>query len=108
MKPQSWRDMIRPAWSYYNTEGNGAGGSLHIVLDDGNLEDDSVRFCLRWAEGHQSKWSAGGWVEVFVERDEAGVALAKLLLSASLTQREKLYRNYGLYAAGAAEPGGAT
>jgi len=70
MKPQSWRDMIRPAWSYYNTEGNGAGGSLHIVLDDGNLEDDSVRFCLRWAEGHQSKWSAGGWVEVFVERDE--------------------------------------
>ncbi len=27
-------------------------GSLHIVLDDGNVDDDSVAFCKGWALEH--------------------------------------------------------
>jgi hypothetical protein len=61
--------------AYYND--HGAGGSLHIVLDDGNLEDGSVQFCIDSAE----------------ERgDAAGAALGRLLLQMTRTQRAKVYR----------------
>lgn len=61
---------------YYARPGNGAGGSLHIVLDDGNISDDHVRFCIKWAE----------------ERgDTSGVELGNLILRMSKTQRKKLY-----------------
>lgn len=29
-----------------------SGGNLHIMLDDWNLEDDSVEFCRRWLRDH--------------------------------------------------------
>ncbi len=58
---------------------NGVGGSLHIVLDDGNLEDDSVEFCLRYARDNH---------------DIAGQNLAKVLLRMSRKQRQKLYDQY--------------
>lgn len=51
--------------AYYALPGNGAGGSLHIVLDDGNCERGCVEYCRAYAE------QAG---------DAAGVALADLLL----------------------------
>lgn len=51
---------------YYGMDGNGVGGSLHIVLDDGNHERDSVQFCLNWA---------------IREGDKAGEALARALLA---------------------------
>lgn len=63
--------------AYYAKDGNGAGGSLHIVLDDGNVEDSHVRFCLEFARE---------------EGDEDGVRLAETLLQMSQTQRLKLYR----------------
>jgi len=63
--------------AYYAKPGNEVGGSLHIVLDDGNVSDDDVRFCLQQAR----------------ERDDAdGVALAEKLLLMSRTQRRKLGR----------------
>lgn len=34
------------AKTIYDTPGGGAGCCLHIVLDDGNFEKDSVQFCL--------------------------------------------------------------
>lgn len=51
------------------------GGHLHIVLDDGNIEDGHVQFCLDEAR-----------------RDacETCIRLAELLLEMSLTQRAKL------------------
>lgn len=61
--------------AYYAMPGNSAGGSLHLVLDDGNVEDSSVAVCLRYAQEHD---------------DEAGVELATLLLKMSKTQRKKL------------------
>jgi len=88
---RSWRDLVRPAWEYYQREGNSVGGNLHIVLDDGNVERSHVEFCLERATA---------------EGDEAGVVLARLLLAASRTQREKLKANYRLYCHRAPEPKG--
>lgn len=63
--------------AYYALPGNGVGGSLHIVLEDGNVEDSSVAFCLKAAQ----------------ERGDApGVELASILLRMSRTQRLKLAR----------------
>jgi hypothetical protein len=61
--------------AYYND--HAVGGSLHVVLDDGNIDDGCVHGCIGWAE----------------ERgDAAGAALARLLLQMTRTQRNKLYR----------------
>lgn len=35
--------------TYYDRDGNAAGGSLHVVLDDSNWRDDSIRFCIDFA-----------------------------------------------------------
>ena len=63
--------------AYYAKAGNGVGGSLHIVLEDGNVTDDNVRYCLNWAREHG---------------DTDGVRLAELLLRMSKTQRLRLFR----------------
>jgi hypothetical protein len=52
-----------------------AWGSLHVVLDDGNVEDGCVLACIEWAEHHG---------------DTEGASLAKVLLEMSKTQRLKL------------------
>lgn len=55
------------------------GGNLHIVLDDGNVKDSNVQFCLNQAEENG---------------DVKGVELAKILLQMSKTQRLKLYADH--------------
>lgn len=60
---------------YAALPGNSVGGSLHIVLDDGNVDDDSVLHCIKWA--HECA-------------DVAGVKLGEILLRMSRTQRKKL------------------
>ena len=62
--------------AYYAKPGNEAGGNLHIVLDDGNVEDSSIRFCVE------------GSVR---EMDLDGVSLCQKLLAMSKTQRRVLY-----------------
>jgi hypothetical protein len=71
-------DVVKMMRAYYATEGNEAGGYLHIVLDDGNLGDDSIRFCRSECEA---------------ARDRAGVRLADILLEMSPSQRKRLYRS---------------
>ena len=65
--------------AYYAKEGNSVGGSLHIVLEDGNVENHWVQSCREWAV------EAG---------DDDGVALADILLKMSKTQRMKLYMGH--------------
>jgi hypothetical protein len=61
---------------YYAKSGNGAGGSLHIVLEDGNLEDRNVDFCIDYARS----------------RDDAdGVLLAQMLRRMTRAQRSRIY-----------------
>jgi uncharacterized protein (TIGR02996 family) len=50
---------------------HGAWGSLHIVLDDGNVEDDHVRWCIQYAAEHG---------------DEEGRQLGEVLLRMSRTR----------------------
>ena len=59
-----------------------AGGSLHIVLDDGNLETSSVLFCIEWAKN---------------KNDKEGEDLAKLLLATTEEERQALYERYDEY-----------
>lgn len=60
---------------YYALRGNSNGGSLHIVLEDGNVEDGDIAYCMGWAER---------------DSDHAGQALALVLRRMSKTQRRKL------------------
>ena len=50
-------------------------GSLHIVLDDGNVKDADVEFCIRYARD---------------KGDAEGAELAHLLSLMSPTQRRRL------------------
>lgn len=75
MSKLSVPDVIDRFRSYHAC--HGAWGSLHVVLDDFNLEDSSVKFCIQYAE----------------ERgDTDGAELARVLLSMSKTQRGKIAR----------------
>lgn len=71
-------DVLPLAQSYYAKPGNSVGGSLHVVLEDDNVEDSHVELCRMIA------LEAG---------DEDGVRLADLLLRMSKTQRLKLARH---------------
>lgn len=64
--------------AFYKLPNNGAGGRLHIVLDDNNVDDDSVDFCLN---------------EARMSHDILAENLAYLLLMMSKTQRLKLSQN---------------
>ena len=57
-----------------------AGCCLHIVLDDGNVGDEHVDFCIQWATDHNHPDC---------------LSLAKLLRHMSRTQRKKLYEVAG-------------
>jgi hypothetical protein len=74
--------LIQKSKEYYSMEGNKVGGNLHIILDDGNINDSSINFCLNQAT---------------IKGDKLGIELCKLLLLASKTQRNKLVNSYNLY-----------
>jgi hypothetical protein len=61
--------------AYRDAPGNSVGGNLHIVLDEGNVSNEDVRFCIDRARDRG---------------DLAGVELGELLLRMSKTQRSKL------------------
>jgi hypothetical protein len=55
------------------------GCCLHVVLDDGNIENDHVQFCLEEAQK---------------KRHAECLELAEMLLLMSKTQRRKIYSSY--------------
>lgn len=62
-------------YHFHTDPNNCVGGSLHIVLDDGNVEDGNVDFCIKWASE---------------QGDELGLLLACVLRLCSRTQRSKV------------------
>lgn len=66
-------DVVERFAGYY--QANATWGSLHIVLEDGNVSDRSVEFCEQYAK------ESG---------DLEGAELAATLLRMSKTQRLKL------------------
>lgn len=76
--------IIEAAREYYSVPGNEVGGNLHIVLDDGNINNRHIEWCIN---------------EASKQGDEKGVALGKMLLDCSITQRKKVIKNYSKYCA---------
>jgi hypothetical protein len=68
-------EVIDAARSYYDAHSSLAGGNLHILLEDGNVRDSDVQFCIRLTEAN---------------RDNSGNALAKKLLLMTRTQRKRV------------------
>lgn len=56
-KPQIVNDKTKKAAELISVvyEYHGAGGALHIVIDDWNLEDDSLVFCKKWIDSEDHK-----------------------------------------------------
>lgn len=68
-------DVLPLCERYYEQAGNELGGSLHILLDDFNVEHQHVEFCI---------------LQASLNQDQFGAALAGLILVLSKTQRLKL------------------
>ncbi len=68
------RELLRQFSAYYRD--NPTWGSLHVILEDGNVHDSDVKWCLELAASRN---------------DTMGEALAYELLKMSVTQRRKLY-----------------
>lgn len=60
----------------YYASGNPLGGNLHVVLDDGNIEDSHVEWCLE---------------RCLELNDKSGEELALLLLKMTPVQRQMVY-----------------
>lgn len=65
--------------AYYTKPGNTCGGHCHIVLDDDNVGDDHVAWCLAQCEEHG---------------DHDGAALMRLFADMSKTQRKRTCRSF--------------
>ena len=76
-------ELIGGAKQVYDV--GGVGCCLHIVLDDGNLNDGDVDFCIRRAEDHGH---------------ETCKKFAVRLRAESLEVREQLYERYDEYYTG--------
>lgn len=70
--------------AYYELPGNDLGGSLHVVLEDGNVDLSMVELC---------------GADALDRGDVEGAALARVLALMSVTQRRKLSR-VGFYSWG--------
>jgi len=63
---------------YYSLSGNSVGGNLHIILDDGNIEDDFIYICQCDCEKNN---------------DSLGLLISTLLRYYTLNEREYMYEN---------------
>jgi hypothetical protein len=68
--------MVLPIIHAYYANGNNTGGSLHVVLDDGNIGKTFIACC--WGYAHDNN-------------DLDGMALCVLLLQMSESQVDKIY-----------------
>lgn len=66
-------EILPLVWDLYDR--SPVGCCLHIVLDDGNVKDDHVRFCIEQAKE---------------QKCESCLRLAEILLQMSKTQRKVL------------------
>lgn len=75
MTPDMWR-LAGLAWDWYRMPGNGVGGVLHIVLDDYNVDDRSLDFCMNDSR-HWSFDEGGDRATMLAARDKivAGLRL---------------------------------
>ncbi len=75
LSPFTVPDVLPLVRAYVAKPGNDIGGNLHIVLEEGNIDDQSINFCRLWAKAR---------------RDTDGEVLADKLLLMTRTQRSKI------------------
>ena len=46
--PPRWVVLDRMVSAWYDLEGNICGGALHVILDDGNLDDTHIVGTYQW------------------------------------------------------------
>tara|TARA_R110002096_G_scaffold66682_4_gene162258 strand:- start:6519 stop:6755 length:237 start_codon:yes stop_codon:yes gene_type:complete len=73
---------------------------MHIVLDDGNLEDGCIRFCISQADGTNEPWC---WARdsPFLKESPEGVeemikisiAVCDILLGMTIDERDEWYED---------------
>ena len=63
--------------AYYDLEG--AGGTLHVILDDGNYDDQCLNLCLEDAKKYNDYW---------------GITIGNLLLEFTEEEREQIVERY--------------
>lgn len=84
------REYIR---CLYSLSGCGSGGLLHILLDDDNIDDDDILFCLKECIQHPDR-----------EESKIGQLICEEYLELSMEQRRLLTNTYrghwGCYALG--------
>lgn len=69
---------------FYNLEGCGAGGPLHILLDDDNYDIDSINFCIRYCfDNLNGKYTPDYNPEVYI----LGIMICNEYAKMSLEQR---------------------
>jgi hypothetical protein len=73
------QEIVEIIKDFYSQEGNGAGGYLHCALDDGNLEDHDIKYCIKFAKEHY---------------DLQAIILGYLLLLLTYEQREEAYKKF--------------
>ena len=61
---------------------HGAGGGLHIVLDDGNMDDESINYCIGYIK------ECGNFTK---EQKNMQIECAELLLKLGWSKRIKMY-----------------
>lgn len=83
--------------AFYAFPENGVGGSLHIVLDDGNVEDESVDYCIDFALGTSETRHEQSHA---YPHDVKGELLGRLIRLMSQTQRRKLASAHNGYGRG--------
>jgi hypothetical protein len=69
------KDVLPIMVAFRAKSGNSTGGVLHVVLDDGNIEDHHIEWCIQ---------------EAFILGDCEAVALGMRLIAMTKTQRKKL------------------
>lgn len=69
-------------------EWNCVGGPLHIVLDDGNTDDKSIRYCLDSCRDHWSVVEDAGNADGMIRLVEM---VGSCLLQIDETERDRLY-----------------
>lgn len=65
-------------------DAHACGCCWHVVLDDNNVDDSNVEFCMEWAEAN----TGGG-----CQTREACTRIGPILMAMSPTQRLKLSNN---------------
>ena len=74
------RDLVKEYKSFFPT-----GGNCHIVLDDGNIETNNIRFCMNECED---------------KNDVAGYFIMSKMYDMTLNQRNRLVKYWSNYKVG--------